>query len=195
MRERPFPVIDPVATGMNIVRLRKARGLSVRDLQRWFGFEDPRAIYKWQTGQSLPTVDHLLALSALLEVSMNEIIVCKAQILLARQGGSCCAIFLCGRAIIILPGALPVIEPLVQRRAKYRPRGQPRGRFSLDIQACFAFIAATDAMISAPPRTIGARSASSPSRSENSVPKSPSMHRMTPACAGGTYCCAQVCSA
>ena len=51
-----FPVIDPVATGENIVRLRKARGLTVRDLQEWCGFEEPQAIYKWQRGKSLPTV-------------------------------------------------------------------------------------------------------------------------------------------
>ena len=48
-----FPVIDPVATGANICRLRKDRGLTVRDLQHYFGFEEPQAIYKWQRGQSL----------------------------------------------------------------------------------------------------------------------------------------------
>ena len=52
-----FPVIDPVATGANICRLRKDRGLTVRDLQHYFGFEEPQAIYKWQRGQSLPSVD------------------------------------------------------------------------------------------------------------------------------------------
>ena len=60
-----FPVIDPVATGANICRLRKDRGLTVRDLQHYFGFEEPQAIYKWQRGQSLPSVDNLYALSAL----------------------------------------------------------------------------------------------------------------------------------
>ena len=70
-----FPVIDLPATGANIRRLRKIRGLSVRDLQLFFGFEEPQAIYKWQRGQSLPTVDNLYALSALLDVSMNEILV------------------------------------------------------------------------------------------------------------------------
>ena len=62
-----FPVIDPVATGANICRLRKDRGLTVRDLQHYFGFEEPQAIYKWQRGQSLPSVDNLYALSALLQ--------------------------------------------------------------------------------------------------------------------------------
>ena len=70
-----FPVIDPVATGENITRLRKDRGLTVRDLQNWFGFEEPQAIYKWQKGKSLPTVDNLYALGALLDVPMEEILV------------------------------------------------------------------------------------------------------------------------
>lgn len=75
MHERPFPVIDLEATGKNILRLRQAKGLTVRDMQGYFRFEEPRAIYKWQSGQSLPTVDNLLALSHLLEVSMEEILV------------------------------------------------------------------------------------------------------------------------
>ena len=64
-----FPVIDPVATGNNIRRLE--RGLTVRELQSYFGFEEPRAIYKWQKGESLPTVDNLYALGALFEVPMD----------------------------------------------------------------------------------------------------------------------------
>ena len=70
-----FPVIDMAATGANITRLRKDRGLTVRELQTWFGFEEPQAIYKWQQGKSLPSVDNLYALSALLEVSIEEILV------------------------------------------------------------------------------------------------------------------------
>ncbi len=70
-----FPIIDLPATGANIRRLRQTRGLSVRDLQRFFGFEEPQAIYKWQQGKSLPTVDNLYALSTLLDVPMNDILV------------------------------------------------------------------------------------------------------------------------
>ena len=64
MSPKVFPVIDLVATGNNIRRLRMARGLTVRDLQSYFGFEEPRAIYKWQKGESLPTVDNPDLLSA-----------------------------------------------------------------------------------------------------------------------------------
>ena len=75
MTNTPFPVIDPVATGENILRLRQERGLSVRDLQAYFGFEEPQAIYKRQRGKSLPTVDNLYALGALLDVPIEEILV------------------------------------------------------------------------------------------------------------------------
>ena len=58
MNTKQFPVIDPIATGKNIIRLRVERGMSVRDLQAYFGFEEPQAIYKWQQGKSLPSVDN-----------------------------------------------------------------------------------------------------------------------------------------
>ena len=44
MEQHAFPVIDLRATGANILRLRKERGLTVRDLQAYFGFEAPQAI-------------------------------------------------------------------------------------------------------------------------------------------------------
>lgn len=73
----PFPVIDPVATGRNIQQLRTLHGLSVADLQQFFGFDSPQAIYLWQQGKTIPTTDHLLALSHLFGVTMNEILVTR----------------------------------------------------------------------------------------------------------------------
>lgn len=94
-----FPVIDLAATGKNIRRLRIERGLTVRDLQSYFGFEEPRAIYKWQKGDSLPTVDNLFALSALLKVPMDAILVQRA-VKSARknseQQDSCCSTLFLG---------------------------------------------------------------------------------------------------
>ena len=100
MVSRPFPVIDPVATGENISRLRRERGLSVRDLQAYFGFEEPQAIYKWQKGRSLPTVDNLYALGALLGVPMEEILVpvpvSTEPIPFEQQAEVCCSfLFYC----------------------------------------------------------------------------------------------------
>ena len=79
MNMKRFPVIDPIATGKNIIRLRVERGMSVRDLQAYFGFEEPQAIYKWQQGKSLPSVDNLYALGALFEVPMEDILVSRTS--------------------------------------------------------------------------------------------------------------------
>ena len=70
-----FPIIDAAATGANILRLRKARGMTVSDLQHCFGFEAPQAIYKWQRGDSLPSMDNMLVLGFLLGVPLEKIIV------------------------------------------------------------------------------------------------------------------------
>lgn len=70
-----FPVIDVRETGRKIEALRKNSGLTVKDLQEYFGFEYPQAIYKWQHGECLPTVDNLLALSQLLGVKIEDLLV------------------------------------------------------------------------------------------------------------------------
>ena len=70
-----LPVIDPVKTGENIIRLRKAAGLSVHDLQLIFGFNSPQAIYKWQNGIAMPSIDNLIVLAAVLQVSVDDILV------------------------------------------------------------------------------------------------------------------------
>ncbi|RRJ16144.1 XRE family transcriptional regulator [Lachnoanaerobaculum orale] len=75
-----FPTIDLVATGKNIIKLREESGLSVRDLQNIFGFATPQAIYKWQHGTALPTIDNLIVLSAVFKVSMEEIIIVETKI-------------------------------------------------------------------------------------------------------------------
>ena len=70
-----FPTVNLIQTGANIVRLRKAAGLTVKDLQMAFGFNSPQAIYKWQAGAALPTVDNLIGLAALLSVRIDDILV------------------------------------------------------------------------------------------------------------------------
>ena len=70
-----MPTIDMVATGRNIMRLREVAGLTVRDLHDIFGFATPHAIYQWQHGTAMPTIDNLVVLAAVLDVPMDEIIV------------------------------------------------------------------------------------------------------------------------
>lgn len=70
-----IPVIDMTATGCNITRMRKNAGLTVKDLQDIFGFSTPQAIYKWQRGTAMPTVDNLVVLAAVFGVTIDDIIV------------------------------------------------------------------------------------------------------------------------
>lgn len=70
-----YPVINTIATGKNIANLRRQRGLSVRQLQRAMGFATPQAIYKWQQGLSLPSIDNLVILAAILDVPIEQILV------------------------------------------------------------------------------------------------------------------------
>ncbi len=70
-----WPVIDMTATGMNIVRMRQNVGLTVKELQDIFGFSTPQAIYKWQRGTAMPTVDNLVVLAAVFGVTIDDILV------------------------------------------------------------------------------------------------------------------------
>ncbi len=70
-----LPAIDMAATGANIARLRRQAGLSVQALQEIFGFSTPQAIYKWQRGSALPTLDNMLILSAVFHTTMDAIVV------------------------------------------------------------------------------------------------------------------------
>ena len=69
------PTIDLALTGAKIKALRKAAGLTVRDLQGLFGFNSPQAIYKWQNGTALPSVDNLVVLAAIFHVRIDDILV------------------------------------------------------------------------------------------------------------------------
>lgn len=70
-----MPTINLALTGARIAAMREATGLSVKDLQKIFGFNSPQAIYKWQSGVSLPSVDNLVILAKVLNVRMDDIIV------------------------------------------------------------------------------------------------------------------------
>ena len=75
-----IPVIDMAATGMNITRLRVNAGMTVRDLQEVFGFTTPQAIYKWQRGTALPTVDNLVVLAAVFGVRIEDILIFQRNV-------------------------------------------------------------------------------------------------------------------
>ena len=70
-----YPVIDLIATGKNLSRLRLENGFTVSGLQEYLGLASPQSLYKWFRGENLPTVDNLLALSKLFGVAINDMLV------------------------------------------------------------------------------------------------------------------------
>ncbi len=75
-----LPAIDTVGTGIKIMDLRKKTGLSVKDLQNIFGFASPNAIYKWQNGAAMPTLDNLIVLAAIFNVPVDDIIIVDTHV-------------------------------------------------------------------------------------------------------------------
>lgn len=69
------PSINMKKTGERIIYFRKKAGKSVREIQDVFGFTTPQAIYKWQHGTALPTIDNLVVLAFLLNVTVDDILV------------------------------------------------------------------------------------------------------------------------
>lgn len=55
--------------------MRKLVGMTVKELQEVFGFATPQAIYKWQHGTAMPTIDNLVILAAVFGCRIDDIIV------------------------------------------------------------------------------------------------------------------------
>ena len=68
-------VIDLVETGKNIRKIRQGLGLSVMDVSDFFYGMSRNSIYKWERGETLPSLENLYALAWFFRVSLDELIV------------------------------------------------------------------------------------------------------------------------
>lgn len=66
--------INTLATGAKIHNLRKNSGYTVEALCDIF-LISPQAIYKWQKGEALPTLENLFVLSDIFNVKIEDIVV------------------------------------------------------------------------------------------------------------------------
>ena len=69
------PVIQINKTSKNLAKLLKQKNISVKDLQQKLGFNNPQCIYAWLKGKSLPHPIHLLEISKILDVEIEDILV------------------------------------------------------------------------------------------------------------------------
>lgn len=74
-----IPTINLEATGLNMRKIMDERGLVVRDIADELGFSTVSGIYKWLHGRGLPSVDNLVGLSHILQVSMEDILVLEER--------------------------------------------------------------------------------------------------------------------
>lgn len=71
------PVLDLEATGSKIKTIMKQRGVTPRQLQLIMEFPYVQTIYNWFAGKNLPTLDNLVVLAQLLDVTMDDLIVTR----------------------------------------------------------------------------------------------------------------------
>lgn len=63
-----LPYIDQEATGRNIRAVREANSLTRRQVQEALGFSTDQAIYRWEKGKAVPSLDNLFALGQLFQM-------------------------------------------------------------------------------------------------------------------------------
>lgn len=69
-----LPIVDICATGARIEELRIASGATVSELADEMGVSI-QAVYHWQYGMSLPSLDNMVVLAAFFGVTIDEILV------------------------------------------------------------------------------------------------------------------------
>lgn len=72
-----YPIIDIKRTGFNLKRICEDRKISAVELQNFLGLSCPQTVYRWFSGQAIPSVDNLFALGKLLELPIEKLLVRK----------------------------------------------------------------------------------------------------------------------
>lgn len=79
MKKFDYPNIDQKETGSNMRKICKNRNISVREIQNCLHIASNQAIYDWFNGKNMPSLDNLIALSKLLEVSIEDLVALKKK--------------------------------------------------------------------------------------------------------------------
>lgn len=74
-----YQPIDQVKSGIKLKMLLKAAGYDVKYIQEYLHLSCPQSIYRWFKGKVLPSVEHLCAMSRLLNVHMEDLLVLRGE--------------------------------------------------------------------------------------------------------------------
>ena len=72
------PVINVAATAARIKECRIRAGYSVREIQSIFNFSSPEAVYSWEKGKYLPSIDNMIVIADVYGVTIDDFIICDA---------------------------------------------------------------------------------------------------------------------
>lgn len=79
-----YPIIDMKRTGIKLKNMLSKAGYDVKFLQGYLHLSCPQSIYRWFKGKTLPSIDNLYALSSLLGVHMEDLIVLQNQSIISK---------------------------------------------------------------------------------------------------------------
>ena len=80
MHDYNYPNIDMQRTGALLKKKIEDAGYTVKELQEKLLLSCPQPIYRWFKGKVLPSINHLYALSQLLHVHMEDLLVPENRI-------------------------------------------------------------------------------------------------------------------
>ncbi len=72
--------IDQVKTGLKLKIMLRTAGYDVKYIQEYLHFSCPQSIYRWFKGKALPSLEHLYALSNLLDTHMEDLLVLRGEL-------------------------------------------------------------------------------------------------------------------
>lgn len=78
-----YQPIDQLRTGKKLKTMIESAGYDVKYIQKYLHLSCPQSVYRWYKGKALPSLEHLAALSKLLHVHMEELLVFQGETLLS----------------------------------------------------------------------------------------------------------------
>ena len=80
MYDKEYLKIDMEKTGALIRQKVMEQGYTVKDIQNYLQLSCPQPVYRWFKGKVLPSLDHLLILSRVLKVHMEDLLAVELNV-------------------------------------------------------------------------------------------------------------------
>lgn len=74
MKKEAGESLDMVMTGAVLNHMIRKRGYTISEIQKELNLSYPQSIYRWLSGQIMPSVDNLYKLSVILKVHMEDLL-------------------------------------------------------------------------------------------------------------------------